>query len=93
MKARRRTATDVVNKLKKMIVLEDLERLPGELELTERLGVSRTVVREALRVLEYEGITRTVHGSGTFVLKRTKLRIQFNVNLRLRQTAQEIYLT
>jgi len=92
MKARRRTATDVVNKLKKMIVLEDLERLPGELELTERLGVSRTVVREALRVHEYEGITRTVHGSGTFVLKRTKLRIQFNVNFEIEtDSARDIF--
>ena len=80
MKTKRRTAVDIVNKLKKMIVLEGLDRLPGELELSERLGVSRAVVREALRVLEYEGITRTIHGSGTFVLKKTKLRIQFNVN-------------
>ncbi len=66
-----------------MIVLEDLERLPGELELTERYCRKSNRCGEALRVLEYEGITRTVHGSGTFVLKRTKLRIQFNVNFEI----------
>jgi len=83
MKTKKRTSTDVVNRLKKMIVLEDLERLPGEVELSSRLGVSRTIIREALRVLEYEGVTRTVHGSGTFVLKRTSLKILFNVNFEI----------
>lgn len=92
MKTKRRTAMDIVNKLKKMIVLEALDRLPGELELSERLGVSRAVVREALRVLEYEGITRTIHGSGTFVLKRTELRIQFNVNFEIEtDSAKDIF--
>jgi len=92
MKTKRRTAMDIVNKLKKMIVLEGLDRLPGELELSERLSVSRAVVREALRVLEYEGITRTIHGSGTFVLKRTKLRIQFNVNFEIEtDSAKDIF--
>ncbi len=79
----RRTSTDIVNRLKKMIVLDDLDKLPGELELSERLGVSRTIVREAIRVLEYEGVTRTVHGSGTFVLKRSRLKILFNVNFEI----------
>ena len=42
-------------------------QLPTEVELCEVLGVSRTVVREALRVLEDEGLVARRHGIGTFV--------------------------
>jgi GntR family transcriptional repressor for pyruvate dehydrogenase complex len=40
------------------------DRLPSELELCESLGVSRSVVREALKRLQRTGVVRTVHGSG-----------------------------
>ena len=43
-------------------------RLPSELELGESLGVSRTVVREALKRLQRTGLIRTVHGSGRWFL-------------------------
>ncbi|AYY11487.1 FadR family transcriptional regulator [Actinobacteria bacterium YIM 96077] len=39
-------------------------RLPGERALAEDMGVSRTSVREAVRVLEAMGIVRTAVGSG-----------------------------
>jgi GntR family transcriptional repressor for pyruvate dehydrogenase complex len=39
-------------------------RLPSEIELGESLGVSRAVVREALKRLQRTGVIRTVHGSG-----------------------------
>src|SRR5678809_1718087 len=42
-------------------------QLPTEVELCGTLGVSRTVVREALRVLEDEGLVARRHGIGTFV--------------------------
>ena len=42
-------------------------QLPTEAELCEMLGVSRTVVREALRVLENDGLVARRHGIGTFV--------------------------
>jgi GntR family transcriptional regulator, transcriptional repressor for pyruvate dehydrogenase complex len=40
------------------------ERLPGERVLAERYGVSRSSVREAIRVLEAMGLIRTAVGSG-----------------------------
>ena len=39
-------------------------RLPGERVLAERYGVSRSSVREAIRVLEAMGLIRTATGSG-----------------------------
>ena len=42
-------------------------RLPDELELCERLGVSRGVVRHALTELCYEGLVHRQRGRGTFV--------------------------
>jgi len=43
------------------------ERLPPERELCVRLGVSRTVVREALNLLEARGLVSIEHGRGAVV--------------------------
>jgi DNA-binding FadR family transcriptional regulator len=42
--------------------------LPAEPELCGRFGVSRTVVREAIKLLSSKGLLRTGSGSGTWVL-------------------------
>jgi GntR family transcriptional repressor for pyruvate dehydrogenase complex len=42
-------------------------RLPSEREITGRYGVSRPVVREALRALQERGLVEIVPGRGTFV--------------------------
>lgn len=44
-------------------------RLPAEAELAERYGVSRPVIREAIRHLQAVGLLTVVHGRGTFVLE------------------------
>ncbi|WP_030907420.1 GntR family transcriptional regulator [Streptomyces sp. NRRL F-5126] len=43
------------------------ERLPGEHALTERFGVSRTTLRQALQVLGDQGLIATHPGIGSFV--------------------------
>ena len=42
-------------------------KIPSERQLTDRLGVSRTLVREALKELQGRGIIETHHGKGSFV--------------------------
>jgi len=43
-------------------------KLPTESEIMRQLGVSRTVVREAISHLQAAGLVETRHGIGTFVL-------------------------
>src|SRR4051794_19384591 len=43
------------------------ERPPGEHALTERFGVSRTTLRQALQVLGEQGLIATHPGIGSFV--------------------------
>jgi len=50
----------------------DGAKLPTERSLSERLGVSRSAVRDALAVLESSGLVTRIVGSGTYVRdKRT----------------------
>jgi GntR family transcriptional repressor for pyruvate dehydrogenase complex len=49
----------------------DEERwLPGERSLAEKLGVSRTVVREATKRLEQQGLLEIQHGTGIKIVDR-----------------------
>jgi len=54
-------------------------RLPTEQELTAALGVSRTVVREAVAVLRAEGLVETRQGVGAFVVRDIQRR-PFRIN-------------
>lgn len=43
------------------------ERLPNEVQLAAEIGVGRSSVREAVRLLARDGLLDVRHGSGTFV--------------------------
>lgn len=47
--------------------LQSGDKLPSERELSERLNVGRSSVREALRALELLGLIETRRGEGTFI--------------------------
>lgn len=60
----------VTERLAEMILSGEFsegDRLPPERRLVEDLGVSRTVVREALNLLESRGLIRIEHGRGAVV--------------------------
>jgi GntR family transcriptional repressor for pyruvate dehydrogenase complex len=63
----------VAAQIERMIVSGELgagDRLPSERELSERFGVSRNSTREALRLLEANGLVTILHGIGSFVNDR-----------------------
>ena len=51
--------------------LESGNKLPNERELSENFGVSRTVVREAMKSLAQEGLVEIQPGRGTYVVYQT----------------------
>ena len=62
--------------------LAGCERLPAEVDLAESMGVSRTVIRDALSELEREGYIERVRGIGT-VINRDVLRLQSRLDQKL----------
>ncbi|WP_100332084.1 FadR/GntR family transcriptional regulator [Bacillus xiapuensis] len=61
---------EVVGRIRQIIVSDGLlpgDKLPSERELSERLSVARSSVREALRALELLGLIETRRGEGTFL--------------------------
>ena len=82
-KAERKTLTEIAHLELRQAILGGTfkpgSQLPTEAALCEILGVSRTVIREALRVLEDDGLVTRRHGIGTFVRNHPILK-NLNVN-------------
>ena len=55
-------------------VYSEGQRLPSENELVAQTGYSRQTVRQAMEVLEREGLTDRVRGSGTYVKNAVRRR-------------------
>lgn len=56
------------------------KRLPSEVEISDYLGVSRTVIRDCLAVLEREGFISRKHGVGT-IINRHVINIETRMDL------------
>jgi DNA-binding FadR family transcriptional regulator len=65
-------------------------RLPPEREFAESLGVSRPVVREAVRILITKGLLETRHGIGTTVRAVSRDEVIQPLTLFLRTRGEEI---
>ncbi|MBY5791523.1 FCD domain-containing protein [Rhizobium leguminosarum bv. viciae] len=69
----RRLYRQVADQIRLMIASGELavgQRLPAERDLAEQLSVSRPTVREALIVLEVEGLVNIRMGSGIYVVRQ-----------------------
>ncbi|CAA9487276.1 MAG: Transcriptional regulator, GntR family [uncultured Sphingomonadaceae bacterium] len=56
-------------------------RLPAERDLTERFGVSRPTVREAMIALEMQGLVEARKGSGVFVLASVNAEVDQELDI------------
>ena len=66
----RKLPEQVADKLREMIIQEEMKtgsKLPAEAELMVRFGVSRSTVREAVKILQTEHIVDIRQGQGTFL--------------------------
>ena len=69
------------------------DKLPNELELAEELQVSRTTLREALRILSTRGLVEARRGVGTFVTQSKSIHADYDV-LKIQNTnvnAKDLY--
>ena len=66
----RKLPEQIADKLREMIIQEEMQtgsKLPAEAELMNRFGVSRSTVREAVKILQTEHIVDIRQGQGTFL--------------------------
>lgn len=65
------------------------DRLPTERDLAEAFGVSRTVVREAVKVLEARGVLETQSGSRVYVRKPDSAIVSRSLRTYLQMMGQD----
>jgi len=83
--------TRVMNQLEELILTKKIlpnTKLPPQRELAEQLGVSRTVVREAVRILVTKGLLETQHGVGTIVKHLTSEQLTEPLSLLIRANGE-----
>ncbi|WMD19349.1 transcriptional regulator GlcC [Achromobacter seleniivolatilans] len=72
----RQVADEVAERIERLIldgVLKAGQALPSERRLTEKLGVSRTALREGLKLLRAREIIHTAQGKGSYVAHISKV--------------------
>jgi len=77
----------VTDQIESLIIENQLQpgnHLPSERELAQQFGVSRTVIREAIRALSAKGLLEVRSGHGTVVRSPTAEAVAQSMNLFLR---------
>src|SRR5437588_10742839 len=72
IKSNERLFQRVVDEIESRVIAGELKPgdvLPAERLLAEQFGVSRTVIREAIKILELQGVIEVQHGRGAVVVK------------------------
>lgn len=75
---RRAGARQLHDEIVRLLAESDLkpgDQIPTEAEFKERLGGARPTIREALKLLEQEGVIRAEHGRGRFLTAAGSIRI------------------
>ena len=77
--SRRSVSSEVVDHLEQRVLNGDIpegNRLPSEKDLGVSFGVSRNVIREALKTLEERGLVRIENGKGAYVTTPSEERVR-----------------
>jgi GntR family transcriptional regulator, transcriptional repressor for pyruvate dehydrogenase complex len=93
--ARRLLSHTVVEQIEEAIKGKRLEpgmRLPSEMELCKSFGVSRTAVREALRMLNARGLVTIEKGKGMFVNTLSAAAVTDPLRLYLSMNYEKVFV-
>ncbi len=92
-----RTAQILRDMIEKEQVYGIGEKLPNENELSDKLGISRTTLREAIRILVSEGILIVHRGKGTFVAEQMNRYAESRIDMQdfadMKVTLRDLYET
>ena len=83
---RSRLYENIVHQISNMILLGQVspgDQLPTESQMAQQFGVSRTVVREAVKALGARGLIDAVPGKGTFLAQPAAKKIARDLQLML----------
>lgn len=73
-------ADEAANRIKQQVLVKKLkpgDQLPTEAELTQSLGVGRSTLREAIKILVHSGLIRVQQGVGMFVEENRGIKEPF----------------
>lgn len=91
---RRKLPEEIAEQLESLILAKQLPTgwaLPPERVLAEQLGVSRNVIREALRILERKNLIVVRPGSGAYVVEPTTELLSESLKLLVQFNAQNLF--
>lgn len=82
--------------LRQMIVQKQTyqvgQKLPNENDLSAQLGISRTTLREAIRILASEGLLYVERGNGTFVSSQMDVKTDPQLDIHAKKiTLRDLY--